>query len=93
METKIKLLEQQVKQVCRKIDKLDKKVEKGFTEITDYYVRVDNYQRDMKAIEKEDRQHTEEIKCLKAGINKLIWLMASTVIGFIIMQILTYTNR
>ena len=93
MEAKIKLLEQQMTQVCEKIDNLDKKVEKGFAKITNHYVRTDNYKRDMKAIEKQDSQHTEEIKYLKAGINRLVWLMASTVVGFVIMQILTYINK
>jgi len=93
MEAKIKLLEQQMTQVCEKIDNLDKKVEKGFAKITNHYVRIDNYQRDMKAIEKEDRLHKQEIDYIKKSYNKLIWLMASTVIGFVIMQILTYVNK
>lgn len=95
---KIIILEEQMKEVCNKIDKLDQKVERGFADIkTDMheYVRKDNYQRDMKAMNKQDRQLSEEIrrvsnaiKSTNSIVNKLIWLLASTMVGFIIMQIL-----
>jgi tetrahydromethanopterin S-methyltransferase subunit G len=88
---KIIILEQQMKEVCEKIDKLDIKVEKGFADIKNemnQYVRKDNYQRDMKAISKQDKLHSEEIEKIGSAVNKLIWLLATTVVGFIIMQIL-----
>ena len=95
---KIIILEQQMKEVCNKIDKLDKKIDSGFADIKkdmNLYVRKDNYQRDMKAMNKQDRQLSEEIRRVSSAIkstnsivNKLIWLLASTVVGFIIMQIL-----
>ena len=53
------------------------------------YVRKDNYQRDMKAIAKQDKMHSEEIEKISSAVNKLIWLLATTVLGFIITQILT----
>jgi uncharacterized coiled-coil DUF342 family protein len=88
MERKIALLEQQMNSVCNKIDKLDKKIDKGFKDITHNYVRKDNYRRDIKAIEKEDLNHTKDIESIRKSVNKLIWLIASTIFVFIIMQIL-----
>jgi len=88
---KIIILEQQMREVCEKIDKLDLKVEKGFADIKNemtQYVRKDNYQRDMKAIAKQDKIHSEQIDKIGSAVNKLIWLLASTIVGFIIMQIL-----
>ena len=88
---KIIILEQQMKEVIDKIDKLDLKVEKGFADIKNemtQYVRKDNYQRDMKAIAKQDKIHSEQIDKIGSAVNKLIWLLASTIVGFIIMQIL-----
>ena len=88
---KIIILEQQMKEVVDKIDKLDLKVEKGFADIKNemtQYVRKDNYQRDMKAIAKQDKIHSEQIAKIVSAVNKLIWLIASTIVGFIIMQIL-----
>jgi len=80
-----------MKEVVDKIDKLDLKVEKGFADIKNemtQYVRKDNYQRDMKAIAKQDKIHSEQIDKIGSAVNKLIWLLASTIVGFIIMQIL-----
>jgi len=88
MEQKIVILEQQMNSVCNKIDKLDKKIDKGFKDITHNYVRKDNYWRDIKAIEKEDLNHTKDIESIRKSVNKLIWLIASTIFVFIIMQIL-----
>lgn len=88
---KIIILEQQMKEVVDKIDKLDLKVEKGFADIKNemtQYVRKDNYQRDMKAIAKQDQLHSQQIDKIGSAVNKLIWLLATTVVGFIIMQIL-----
>ena len=88
---KIIILEQQKKEVVDKIDKLDLKVEKGFADIKNemtQYVRKDNYQRDMKAIAKQDKIHSEQIDKIGSAVNKLIWLLASTIVGFVIMQIL-----
>jgi len=88
---KIIILEQQMREVCEKIDKLDLKVEKGFADIKNemtQYVRKDNYQRDMKAIAKQDKIHSEQIDKIGSAVNKLIWLLASTIVGFVIMQIL-----
>ena len=88
---KIIILEQQMKEVVDKIDKLDLKVEKGFADIKNemtQYVRKDNYQRDMKAIAKQDKIHSEQMDKIGSAVNKLIWLLASTIVGFIIMQIL-----
>ena len=88
---KIIILEQQMKEVVDKIDKLDLKVEKGFADIKNemtQYVRKDNYNRDMKAIEKQDKLHSQQIDKIGSAVNKLIWLLATTVVGFIIMQIL-----
>jgi tetrahydromethanopterin S-methyltransferase subunit G len=88
---KIIILEQQMKEVCEKIDKLDLKVEKGFSDIKGEmtkYVRKDNYQRDMKAISKQDQLHSQQIDKIGSAVNKLIWLLASTIVGFVIMQIL-----
>ena len=88
---KIIILEQQMKEVVEKIDKLDKKIDSGFADIKkdmNQYVRKDNYQRDMKAISKQDKLHSEEIEKIGSAVNKLIWLLATTVVGFIIMQIL-----
>ena len=88
---KIIILEQQMKEVCEKIDKLDEKIDRGFTDIKKdmtQYVRKDNYQRDMKAIAKQDKMHSEEIEKISSAVNKLIWLLASTIVGFVIMQIL-----
>ncbi|OQB06284.1 MAG: hypothetical protein BWY21_01942 [Parcubacteria group bacterium ADurb.Bin216] len=88
---KIIILEQQMREVCEKIDKLDLKVEKGFSDIKGEmtkYVRKDNYQRDMKAIEKQDKLHSQQIDKIGSAVNKLIWLLASTIVGFVIMQIL-----
>jgi len=88
---KIIILEQQMKEVVDKIDKLDLKVEKGFADIKNemtQYVRKDNYQRDMKAIAKQDKIHSEQIDKIGSAVNKLIWLLASTIVGFVIMQIL-----
>jgi len=88
---KVIILEQQMKEVCEKIDKLDEKIDRGFTDIKkdmNQYVRKDNYQRDMKAIAKQDKMHSEEIEKISSAVNKLIWLLASTIVGFVIMQIL-----
>ena len=88
---KIRILEQQMKEVVDKIDKLDLKVEKGFADIINemtQYVRRDNYQRDTKAIAKQDKIHSEQIDKIGSAVNKLIWLLASTIVGFVIMQIL-----
>ena len=88
---KIIILEQQMKEVVDKIDKLDLKVEKGFADIKNemtQYVRKDNYPRDMIAIAKQDKIHSEQIDKIGSAVNKLIWLLATTVVGFIIMQIL-----
>lgn len=96
---KIIILEQQMKEVCEKIDKLDEKIDRGFTDIKNdmsQYVRKDTYELDMKAVRKQDRQRGKEIKAVNNAVkatnslvNKLIWLLASTVLGFIITQILT----
>ena len=88
---KIIILEERMKEVCEKIDKLDLKVEKGFSDIKNeitQYVRKDNYNRDMKAIAKQDKLHSQQIDKIGSAVNKLIWLLATTVVGFIIMQIL-----
>jgi len=88
---KIIILEQQMKEVVEKIDKLDKKIDSGFADIKkdmNLYVRKDNYQRDMKAIAKQDKLHSQQIDKIGSAVNKLIWLLATTVVGFIIMQIL-----
>lgn len=88
---KIIILEQQMREVVEKIDKLDEKIDKGFTDIKrdmGQYVRKDNYNRDMKAIAKQDKLHSEEIEKISSAVNKLIWLLATTVLGFIITQIL-----
>jgi len=88
---KIIILEQQMKEVVEKIDKLDKKIDSGFADIKkdmNLYVRKDNYQRDMKAIAKQDKLHSEQIDKIGSAVNKLIWLLASTIVGFVIMQIL-----
>jgi len=88
---KIIILEQQMKEVCEKIDKLDEKIDRGFTDIKKdmtQYVRKDNYNRDMKAITKQDQLHSQQIDKIGSAVNKLIWLLASTIVGFIIMQIL-----
>lgn len=88
---KIIILEQQMKEVVEKIDKLDKKIDSGFADIKkdmNQYVRKDNYQRDMKAISKQDKLHSEEIEKIGSAVNRLIWLLATTVVGFIIVQIL-----
>jgi len=88
---KIIILEQQMKEVCEKIDKLDEKIDRGFTDIKKdmtQYVRKDNYQRDMKAIAKQDKLHSQQIDKIGGAVNKLIWLLATTVLGFIITQIL-----
>ena len=85
-------MEQQIKTIDEKLDKLDKKLDGGFTDIKKdmtQYVRKDNYQRDMKAIAKQDKMHSEEIEKISSAVNKLIWLLATTVLGFIITQILT----
>ena len=88
---KIIILEERMKEVCEKIDKLDKKIDSGFADIKkdmNLYVRKDNYQRDMKAIAKQDKLHSQQIDKIGSAVNKLIWLLATTVVGFIIMQIL-----
>lgn len=88
---KIIILEQQMKEVCEKIDKLDEKIDQGFTDIKrdmGQYVRKDNYSRDMKAIAKQDKLHSEEIDKIGSSVNKLVWLLATTVIGFVVVQIL-----
>ena len=88
---KIIILEQQMKEVCEKIDKLDEKIDRGFTDIKKdmtQYVRKDNYNRDMKAITKQDQLHSQQIDKIGSAVNKLIWLLASTIVGFVIMQIL-----
>jgi hypothetical protein len=80
-----------MKEVCEKIDKLDEKIERGFIDIKkdmSQYVRKDNYQRDMKAIAKQDKLHSQQIDKIGGAVNKLIWLLATTVLGFIITQIL-----
>ena len=80
-----------IKHQNKLIDSL-KKIDRGFTDIKKdmtQYVRKDNYQRDMKAIAKQDKLHSEEIEKISSAVNKLIWLLATTVLGFIITQILT----
>ena len=84
-------MEEQVKIIDEKLDKLDKKLDGGFTDIKKdmtQYVRKDNYQRDMKAIAKQDKLHSQQIDKIGGAVNKLIWLLATTVLGFIITQIL-----
>ena len=88
---KIIILEQQMKEVVEKIDELNEKIDKGFTDMKKemtQYVRKDNYQRDMKAIAKQDKLHSQQIDKIGSAVNKLIWLLATTVVGFSIMQIL-----
>lgn len=90
-KNKIIILEQQMKEVVEKIDKLDKKIDSGFADIKkdmSQYVRKDNYQRDMKAVYKQDKMHSEDIEKIGSAVTKLVWLLASTIVGFIIMQIL-----
>jgi len=43
----------------------------------------------MKAIAKQDKLHSQQIDKIGGAVNKLIWLLATTVLGFIITQILT----
>ncbi len=88
---KIIILEERMKEVVEKIEKLDKKIDSGFADIKkdmNQYVRKDNYQRDMKAIAKQDKLHSQQIDKIGSAVNKLIWLLASTIVGFVIMQIL-----
>jgi len=92
METKISILQEQMKEVCDKIDNLDKKIEKGFSKITNNYVRVDIYQRDLKAIDKQSGENEKSTACLQKNMNRLVWLIASTILGFIVMQIITYVK-
>ena len=92
METKISILQEQMKEVCDKIDNLDKKIEKGFFKITNNYVRVDIYQRDLKAIDKQSGENEKSTACLQKNMNRLVWLIASTILGFIVMQIITYVK-
>jgi len=92
METKISILQEQMKEVCDKIDKLDKKIDEGFSKITNNYVRVDIYQRDLKAIDKQSRENEKSTACLQKNMNRLVWLIASTILGFIVMQIITYVK-
>ena len=92
METKISILQEQMKEVCDKIDKLDKKIDEGFSKIINNYVRVDIYQRDLKAIDKQSRENEKSTACLQKNMNRLVWLIASTVLGFIVMQIITYVK-
>ena len=84
-------MEEQIKIIDEKLDKLDKKLDGGFIDIKKdmtQYVRKDNYQRDMKAIAKQDKLHSQQIDKIGGAVNKLIWLLATTVLGFIITQIL-----
>ena len=92
METKISILQEQMKEVCDKIDKLDKKIDEGFSKITNNYVRVDIYQRDLKAIDKQSGVNEKSTACLQKNMNRLVWLIASTILGFIVMQIITYVK-
>ena len=90
INTEIKLLEQEMRQISGKIDSLDDRVKEGFENICKNYVKKGEYKRDIKAINKQDDFHTERIDKIEASINKLIWLLGSTIIGFIIIQILTH---
>jgi len=92
METKISILQEQMKEVCDKIDNLDKKIDEGFSKITNNYVRVDIYQRDLKAIDKQSGENEKSTACLQKNMNRLVWLIASTILGFIVMQIITYVK-
>ena len=84
---KIIILEQQMKEVCEKIDNLDEKVEKGFADIKkdmSQYVRKDNYRSDFDMLLEKSKSQDRKIK----SINNLVWLIVSTVLVFLVENLL-----
>jgi chaperonin cofactor prefoldin len=88
LDRRILMLEEQIKNIDEKLDMLTDKIDTGFSDIGKTYVRKDTYSKDLKAIAKQDKMHSEDIEKIGSAVTKLVWLLASTIVGFIIMQIL-----
>ena len=84
LTTRITIMEQQMKSIDEKLDNLDKKLDKGFKDICKTYVRKDNYRRDFDMLLEKSKSQDRKIK----SINNLVWLIVSTVLVFLVENLL-----
>lgn len=84
LTTRITIMEQQMKSIDEKLDNLDKKLDKGFNDICKTYVRKDNYRRDFDILLEKSKSQDRKIK----SINNLVWLIVSTVLVFLVENLL-----
>ena len=84
LDRRILMLEEQIKNIDEKLDMLTDKIDKGFCDIGNTYVRKDTYSKDLKALTKESANQAKRID----GINKLMWFLISTVLVFVITRVL-----
>ena len=84
LSTRMTIMEEQIKSIDEKLDNLDKKLDKGFTDICKTYVRKDNYRRDFDMLLEKSKSQDRKIK----SINNLVWLIVSTVLVFLIENLL-----
>jgi len=84
LSTRMTIMEEQIKSIDEKLDNLDKKLDKGFNDICKTYVRKDNYRRDFDMLLEKSKSQDRKIK----SINNLVWLIVSTVLVFLIENLL-----
>ena len=75
---------QKIKNIDEKLDMLTEKIDTGFCDIGNTYVRKDTYSKDLKALTKESANQAKRID----AINKLMWFMISAVLIFVITRVL-----
>jgi len=85
LKTRMSIMEEQIKTIDEKLDNLDKKLDKMSSDICKTYVRKDNYHRDFEALTKETESQSKRID----AINKIVWVVVSTILIFVIEQVLS----
>jgi len=83
--TRMTIMEEQIKSIDEKLDNLDKKLDKMSSDICKTYVRKDNYNKDIKALTKETEAQAKRID----AINKIVWVVVSTILIFVTEQVLS----
>jgi uncharacterized coiled-coil DUF342 family protein len=84
LDRRILMLEEKIKNIDEKLDVLTDKIDTGFRDIGKTYVRKDNYRRDFDMLLEKSKSQDRKIK----SINNLVWLIVSTVLVFLIENLL-----
>ena len=85
LSTRMTIMEEQIKSIDEKLDNLDRKLDKMSSDICKTYVRKDNYNKDINALTKETEAQSKRID----AINKIVCVVVSTILIFVIEQVLS----